>query len=190
METKKIKILIIDDDTETRNMYVEIFKKNNFEVEEAADGMEGLEKILKNIPDVVFSGIAMPRMDGLSLIENLKKNVATSQIPIVISSHLGKAEDEKKAREMGAKDFIVRYTTTPVEVVERIKLVLSSSAYKLKVVTKELDAEKLAADIAPGGSSICSLCGGEMALSLKVVHLPEKIFKVEFICTQCKTVKN
>src|SRR5665647_2104757 len=107
MENKKLKILIIDDDTETRNMYVEVFKKNDFEVEEAVDGMDGLEKTLKNIPDIVFSGIVMPRMDGFDLINSLKKNPATSQVPVVISSHLGKAEDEEKARGLGAKDFIV-----------------------------------------------------------------------------------
>lgn len=87
---KTKKILLVDDDEMIRGIYSEVFRNNGFEVEEARDGLEGLEKARSIIPDIIFTGIIMPKMEGFDLMEALKKNVATSQIPVFISSHLGR----------------------------------------------------------------------------------------------------
>ena len=68
-----LKILLVDDDETIRGMYDDIFKKEGFEVFEAIDGVDGLDKATKNIPDVIFTGIVMPTMDGFQLMEALKK---------------------------------------------------------------------------------------------------------------------
>jgi len=188
MANKKTKILIIDDDDSVRGIYVDIFKKEGFEVEEAIDGLEGLDKATKNIPDVVFTGIVMPRMDGFGLIEALKKNVSTANIPVVISSHLGRSEDSEKAKELGVKDFIVRHMVTPKEVVERVKKILGSGDYKLKISSGELDATQLAKDLHFNENYKCSHCGADLVLNLSVSNIENHEFTGRINCPNCGRV--
>ncbi len=190
MEDKKLKILIVDDNNNIRNTYSEIFKKEGFEVSEAIDGLEGLDKATKDAPDIIFTGIIMPRMSGFELMEALKKNVSTSNIPVVISSHLGRQEDKEKANELGAKDFIVRDFYTPYEVAEKIKAVLILSEYKLKFSPDELDARKLAKDMHLADNFKCPDCRKNLILSIKFSDIKNHVFTGLFICPECgKTQK-
>lgn len=184
-EKKAIKILIIDDDVSVRDIYVNIFKKEGFEVEEAIDGVDGLDRATKNVPNVVFTGIVMPRMDGFGLIEALKKGVSTANIPIVISSHLGRKEDEEKAREMGVRDFIVRHMVTPKEAVERVRKVLGATEYRVKIDKGQLDASKLARDFHFPESYQCEYCGADLVLSLSVDDLNQHQFITKIMCPRC-----
>lgn len=181
----KIKILVVDDDEPTRKMYAEILAKNDFEVSEAVDGLDGLEKAIKILPHIVFTGIIMPRMDGFSLITELKKNVSTSNIPVVISSHLGREEDQKKAKEMGVKDFIARDFVTPKEAVLRIKAALNLNEYQLRIDPASMDAPKLAKDLRLNEKFSCISCGEEMILRLKE-NITTEEYSAKFICPKCE----
>ena len=63
------KMLLVDDDVDTQSLYAEVFRAAGFEVREAKDGLEGLDMATAERPDVVFTGIIMPRMDGFALTE-------------------------------------------------------------------------------------------------------------------------
>ena len=106
------KILIIDDDDTIRESYALKFRQEKFEVISAKDGVEGLDLAHKEKPDIIFTGIIMPRMTGFELMGALSKEVSTSEIPVVISSHLGRKEDDQRAKELGAKDFIIHGEVT------------------------------------------------------------------------------
>lgn len=190
MNGKAFKILLVDDNEEIRTLYAEIFRKNNFEVEEAIDGLDGLDKATKDIPDIIFTGIVMPRMDGFDLMNNLKKNIATKDIPVIISSHMGREKDQRKALEMGAKDFIVKSMITPKEIVDKVKMLLvNAKTYKLKVSENEFDAEKLVLDMKFGKGMKCPICGENLILSLELTSSNSKDFKAEFFCPKCGVVK-
>jgi len=179
------KILIVEDDEGTREIYAHVFKKEGFEVIEAVDGTDGLDKAIKNIPDVVFSGIMMPGMNGFELFEALKKNADTIQIPFVISSHMGRPEDQQKSKDLGIKDFILRNYVTPVEVVQRIKAVANAKKYKIKFDAGALDAPKLAADLHLPNQFKCPKCGTEMIMEVfKKNELTD-----DFICPNCGEVQ-
>lgn len=184
-----IKILLVDDDENIRGMYAEVFKQEGFEVSEAADGVEGLNKATKNIPDIVFTGIVMPTMDGFQLIEALKKNVVTSSIPVVISSHLGREEDKRKAQELGAKEFFIRGLYTPNEIVKKIRDIFKSEEYKLKFNPTELDAKKIIEEMRFKEDFKCSNCGSEIILSLKLNNSQNSEFIAKFVCLKCNNVK-
>lgn len=186
----KIKILIVDDDDPIRTMYAEVFKKHSFEVEEAVDGVDGLDKATKNVPDIIFTGIIMPRMDGFALIESLKKNVITSNVPVVISSHMGREEDKNRAKEMGAKDFITRDFVTPNQAVERIMAIFTTEEYRLKFSPGELDAVKLAKDMNFRENFQCANCGSQLVLAVKLKDVKTKEYSAEFICPQCNQAQN
>lgn len=185
MESKKTKILIVDDDENVRILYADVFKEKGFEVIEAIDGVDGLDKATKNVPNLIFTGIIMPRMDGFGLIEALKKNVLTSNIPVIISSHLGRAEDKEKAKQIGAKDFIMLGYHTPYEVVEKVRRLFTLREYELRVIPNDLGAKKLAEDMGIKDGLRCKKCDGELILSLKLTDEKERIFSAKLMCFKC-----
>ena len=185
MENKQIKILIVDDDTDIREIYAEVFRKAGFNVTEANDGLEGLDKASKEIPDVIFTGIIMPRMDGFTMMDALKKNVATSKIPVVISSHMGREEDRKKAEKLGAKDFIVRGATSPNQAVERIKVLFMEGSYSIEFDPYNLDAAKLAHDLNVNKGFQCMECNERLVLKIHFDNPKEGLFNARFVCPKC-----
>jgi CheY-like chemotaxis protein len=181
----KIKVLLVDDDISTREMYAEIFKNSDFEVAQAGDGLEGLDMATKNLPDVIFTGIVMPRMDGFSMMQELNKNVATCKIPVVISSHLGREEDRQRANTLGAKDFIVRDLTPPNVVVEKIKTLFVGGDYLIDFNPYNLDAQKLARELGLNNNFQCLECNEKMALKLKLSNPKHRKFEAIFVCPHC-----
>lgn len=188
-ENKKIRILIVDDDEMVRGNYVDVFKKNNFEVEEAVDGLDGLDRAIKNIPDIIFTGIIMPKMDGFGLKDALSKNVATANIPVVMSSHMGREEDRQKAKKSGIKDFIVLGLDRPNDVVKRIMVLLGPSAkkgYSIKINSTELSAPELAKDMLINEKFQCQKCGSDLTLSLTPSNVNKGEFLARIVCPKCK----
>ncbi len=180
------KILVIDDDQETRDMYADILREAGFQVAEAQDGLEGLDSATRETPDAIFTGIIMPRMDGFTMMEALKKNVATSSIPVIVSSHMGREEDRQKAVALGAKDFIVRYLTSPKEAADRIRHIFESagSAFFVDFDAYAMDAQKLARESGINDDFQCMNCSQKM--SLKLTSVPDSgDFKAKFVCQNC-----
>lgn len=179
------KILIVDDDESTLSMYAEVFSQAGFSVIEAADGLEGLDKAIQDSPAVIFTGIIMPKMDGFSLVEALKKNVATSNIPVVMCSHMGREEDRQRAKEMGVKEFIIRDITTPKEVVNKIVSLWAPKEYFLKFNTSESDAPILAKELGISPSFDCKTCGQPMVIKMKTFDASNGEFSARIVCPRC-----
>lgn len=124
------KVLVADDDKDQRELYLELLAQNGLSAIDAIDGLDALEKALKDPPDLVFTGIVMPRMDGFELIRNLRNNVATSVIPVIMFSHLGRAEDKDKAGQLVNVHFTVKGYDTPSDILEKMKVLLGLKAAK------------------------------------------------------------
>lgn len=184
---EKLKILIVDDDNNLREMYAEIFQRADFEVFQADNGMGGLDIATMKSPDVIFTGIMMPKMDGFTMMESLRQNEKTANIPIVVSSHMGNEEDRERAKSLGAKDFIVRGMTRPIEVIERIKSIFADagSEYKIGLEPYVFDAQKLANDLNFETNFQCSDCKERMVLKLKLTDFKNHVFEARFICPRC-----
>lgn len=97
------KILVIDDEKSIRNSLRDILEYEKFEVDDAADGAEGIEKVKKNQYDVILCDIKMPKMDGIEVLENIMK---TTDIPVVMISGHGNIETAVEAIKKGAFDYI------------------------------------------------------------------------------------
>lgn len=117
--------MVADDDFSQRELYVELFSQAGFDVIAVKDGLEGLEKALSEKPDLVFTGIIMPRMDGFELIRNLRNNVALSHIPVIMFSHLGREEDRVRARKFPLTHFMVKGYNTPSEILAKVNELLN-----------------------------------------------------------------
>jgi DNA-binding NtrC family response regulator len=97
------KILVIDDEKSIRSTLREILEYEKFDVEEAADGMEGIELAKKTQFDVILCDIKMPKMDGIEVLENIMK---ISDVPVVMISGHGTIETAVEAIKKGAYDYI------------------------------------------------------------------------------------
>ncbi|TYB79555.1 sigma-54-dependent transcriptional regulator [Bizionia myxarmorum] len=100
------KILVIEDEASIRRVLVKILSEENdtYEVEEAVDGLEGIEKIRDNDYDLVFCDIKMPKMDGVEVLEAAKK--IKPEIPIVMISGHGDLDTAVNTMRLGAFDYI------------------------------------------------------------------------------------
>jgi DNA-binding NtrC family response regulator len=98
------KILIIDDEASIRRTLKEILEFEKFEVDEAADGMEGLSKAKQGIYDIIFCDIKMPQMDGMEVLSKLQEEGVDSAV-VMISGH-GNIETAVDSIKNGAYDFI------------------------------------------------------------------------------------
>lgn len=106
-KTKKMKILIIEDNTEMNDYLVEIFS-SSFDVVKAFDGNDGFEKVNSNTPDIIISDIMMPIMDGIELSKKLKSNLLFSHIPIVLLTAKTMEADFTEGYSSGADAYIVK----------------------------------------------------------------------------------
>lgn len=120
-------VLIIEDDKFLRDLLVIKLKKEGFKVLEAVDGMDGLEKTRGEKPSIIILDLIIPGLDGFAFLETLKKDPVISAVPVIVLSNLGQREDIDRAKSLGARDYMIKAQLTPIEVVERIKMVLRDS---------------------------------------------------------------
>lgn len=101
-------ILVIDDEPSWRQMLSIILDKRGYDVKVAESGAEALKTIPQFKPDLIFSDIRMPEMNGFDFFDNLKKLPRTSSTPVVFFSAIDDYDAKKVARDLGAADFIVK----------------------------------------------------------------------------------
>ena len=188
IDPSKKTILIVDDDIDTLEMYADVFENADYNVIRAIDGLDALNVISDHTPNLIFTGIVMPRMDGFTMMESLKQNQRTAEIPVVINSHLGRAHDKKKAEDLGAKDFIVRGFTPPREALERIGALLMRNEYVFRFDHNDQEARKLAKDLGAGNFFVCPR-GQEMVLKLSITDPKDLKFSARFSCVDEKKKK-
>jgi signal transduction histidine kinase/DNA-binding response OmpR family regulator len=100
-------VLIVEDHTDIREFIAENLK-DGFFVEQAANGLAGLELAIKFIPDLVITDIVMPKMDGIELCEKLKTDEKTSHIPVVLLTGKSGIDDRLKGLETGADAYLTK----------------------------------------------------------------------------------
>lgn len=119
------KILIVEDDLLMSRLYQKVFKFENYDVEMAANGREGLEKATAGKPTLILLDIMMPQMNGLEVLEKLKANPTTKKIPVVVLTNLSGSQDAETALAKGAVKYIVKSEYEPKQVVRMVKEVLA-----------------------------------------------------------------
>lgn len=98
-------LLIIEDDPDISDYIAESFV-NSFDVKVAANGMQGRDSAFKYIPDIIVSDIMMPVMDGIELCRELKKDIRTSHIPIILLTAKDSLKDREEGYSTGADSYI------------------------------------------------------------------------------------
>jgi DNA-binding response OmpR family regulator len=119
------KILIVEDDPLMSRMYQKIFKFENYDVDTAGNGEEGLDKIRSGKPTLVLLDIMMPKMNGLEVLEKMKADETLKSIPVVMLTNLAGQSDAEKALAMGAIKYIVKSEYDPKQVTNMVKEILA-----------------------------------------------------------------
>jgi len=119
------KILIVEDDPLMSRMYQKIFKFEGFEVDFASNGEEGLDKIRTGKPTLVLLDIMMPKMNGLEVLDKVKIDPDTKDIPIIMLTNLAGTQDAEAALTKGAVKYIIKSEYEPKQVVNMVKEILA-----------------------------------------------------------------
>ena len=114
-----MKLLVVDDEELIRNVIKEYAKIENYEVDEASDGNEAVEKALENDYDVIIMDIMMPKRDGFSAIKEIKQEKDTS---VIVLSSRTMEEDKLNGFDLGIDDYVIK-PFSPKELIARIKAV-------------------------------------------------------------------
>jgi len=122
----KVKVLLVEDDPFLQSMYMTKFELEGFEVYSANDGELGAALALEKIPDIILLDILMPKMDGFEVLQHLKADKKTSNIPVIMLTNLNQKEEVEKCLVLGADDYLIKAHFMPTEVVARIIKLLNS----------------------------------------------------------------
>ncbi len=115
------KVLIVEDEDLIMDLLKKKLLQENYDVLTAHDGEEGLKVLRETKPDVVLLDIIMPKKNGYEVMEEMSKDPELKKIPIIIISNSGQPVELDKAKELGAKDWLIKTEFDPQEVVEKVR---------------------------------------------------------------------
>lgn len=118
------RVLMVEDDKFLSDLLGMKLLEEGCDVTYAKTGEDALIQAQSKPPEIILLDIVLQGMDGFSVLEALKTHEETKDIPVLILSNLGQAEDIARAKELGAKAFFVKAMLTPEEIVDEIRTVL------------------------------------------------------------------
>jgi diguanylate cyclase (GGDEF)-like protein len=138
------KILVVDDEADIRELLRILLETEQYEVIEASDGAEGLEKIQRNAPSLVVLDFKMPKMTGAEVCKEVRRDLLLQHIPIILLTAKSDLDYKVKGINAGADDYMVK-PFEPSELLARIRMLLRRTS-------RSLDANPLTK--LPGNNSI------------------------------------
>ena len=119
------KILIVDDEVFLARALKDRLALEGYSVLVANDGQEGLEKFFAESPDLVLLDLVMPKMDGITMLKNLRQDPRGKAVPVIVLSNLNNAQSMDESLASGAQDFLVKVNNTLDDVAHAVKKRLS-----------------------------------------------------------------
>ncbi len=119
------KILIIEDEKSLLEALTQKFTKEGYEIVGAKDGEEGLRIALEEKPDLILLDIILPKMDGMTMLKELRKDGWGKDAKVIVLTNLTDARKAEEAAQNKVYDFLVKSNWTLEEVVDMIKEILS-----------------------------------------------------------------
>ncbi|MFQ5584524.1 MAG: sigma-54-dependent transcriptional regulator [Calditrichia bacterium] len=199
----KTRILIVDDEVDALDLMEELFQKNNYETFTARNGVEALNVVRESEPDIMISDIFMPEMDGMALLEMVRKKYPDVSI-IMITAH-GTIETAVEAMKKGAKDYILKplrldEIVAKVETIAQLKSLIKENQYLREKLAKKYNFENiigknkkmlelfdLVKDIAKANATV--LIRGESGtgkeLIANAIHFNSERIKKPFVKVNC-----
>lgn len=138
-DKKRGTILIVEDNNEIRH-YLSSGLAELFNTLEAGNGEEALEKLKENEVDIIVTDVMMPVMDGIKLCKNVKQNIRTCHIPVIILSAKSETKDQMEGLQMGADDYIPKPFSLAI-LTTKIQNMMRTRRRMLERYSKSLEVE-------------------------------------------------
>lgn len=120
-------VLIVDDEPMARTLLRLMLVRAGFNVSEAEDGFDALEKVKRNRPDIILLDVMMPGMDGFSVCETLRRESETAALPIIMLSAKTDLDSVNKGLRVGATKYLTK-PISPDELTRHVRDALEESA--------------------------------------------------------------
>ncbi|MFA6422704.1 MAG: response regulator [Candidatus Buchananbacteria bacterium] len=121
MDEKKLKVLLVEDDQMILDMYRLRFEEEGYDILVTEKGSEAIELAGKEKPDIILLDVILPEIDGFSVLQTLKADMSTKDIPILLLTNLGQESDKEKGMTLGASDYFIKSRHTPTDVLKKIQ---------------------------------------------------------------------
>jgi len=118
------KVLLVEDDEILIRMYRTKLERENFEVDIARDGEEGLTKIGEFKPDIVLLDIVLPKLNGVEILKRIKATPELKEIPVLILTNVSIGANVKECLESGALGYIIKSNSTPNHLIQKVRATL------------------------------------------------------------------
>jgi two-component system, OmpR family, alkaline phosphatase synthesis response regulator PhoP len=122
------KILLVEDEKILAEMYKAKFVQAGFEVIWAFEAEEALDLVKRERPDLIVLDILLPKENGIAFLTWLRKDPEISQTPVVAFSNYDDPETKREAFKLGVKDYLIKTSYTPQEIVDKAKSYLGETA--------------------------------------------------------------
>ncbi|MFW5888616.1 MAG: response regulator [Patescibacteria group bacterium] len=119
---KDKKIILVEDDDFLRELASKKIAEAGYDIKTASTGEEGMQKIEEEEFDLILLDLILPGMGGFEILEkvNNHKDKRISNTPVIILSNLGQEDEVKKAKNMGANDYLIKAHFTPASIAKKI----------------------------------------------------------------------
>ena len=171
-------IYIVEDDTDIRELESYAMKSSGYEVQSFGESKSFFKACTAEIPQLVILDVMLPDFDGLSVLEKMRRDAVTKNVPVILVTAKGSEMDKVKGLDMGADDYITKPFSV-LELISRVRAILRRCS-----VDDRQDVIKLGQIVFDDSKHIVTSCGEECNLTfkeyellkyLKVWRLPVKI---------------
>lgn len=122
---RKYRILVVDDERRMVGFIRLNLEQDGFEVIEAYNGTQALDRLRDSLPDLILLDVMMPDIDGFDILRTIRE---ISQVPVIMLTAKGEEDDKVKGLELGADDYVTK-PFSPRELVSRVKAVLRRGSF-------------------------------------------------------------
>jgi len=129
MSEIKKKIMIIEDNKDLQDIYRLSFEKYGYEVIVEGNGLEGINSVVKSLPDVILLDLMMPNMDGFGFLRKMKESGGLS-IPVIVCSNISDVDTINKALKDGATDVILKVDYSGKQLVDKVNFLIDDYYHK------------------------------------------------------------
>src|ERR671936_154593 len=112
---EEVRVLFVEDDAAVAQMYKLKLELDGYAVTVAPDGEAGLRMAREMRPDIIFLDIRLPKMDGFAVLEELRADEETKNVPVVILSNYSEQELVERGLNLGALEYLIKSETTPAK---------------------------------------------------------------------------
>lgn len=119
------RVLVVEDETALRELYVAWLEMDGYQLLQAADGLVGIETILHEKPDLVVLDVMLPKKDGFEILQEVRRNTKTRHIPVIILTSLDQSFEKQQGNKLGADQYLVKTDLSPDRLQQAVKKLLT-----------------------------------------------------------------